>query len=157
MDLWQKMKKEYIAGGTSYRKLSRKYGVSETTLFKRGSAEGWTALRKQADSKRIEKTLESVSDAGSSADVEIYQAALRLLSEFQKSVTALTEDGAMTSGDLKDYGAALKSIKACLDRPTELDIQEQQARIEKLRKDTDAEADSDTEIQIKGWDENWAK
>ena len=44
---WEKIKAEYIKGGTSYRKLSEKHGVSFGTLKRRAGLEKWAELRAQ--------------------------------------------------------------------------------------------------------------
>ena len=41
---WKKIKSEYIAGGTSYRRLAEKYGVSFSTLRGIAEREKWTEL-----------------------------------------------------------------------------------------------------------------
>ena len=45
---WKKIKSDYIAGGTSYRKLAEKYGVSFSTLKDIARKEKWTDLREKA-------------------------------------------------------------------------------------------------------------
>ena len=48
---WKKIKSEYIAGGTSYRKLAEKYGVSFSTLKRVAVKEKWTDYREKAREK----------------------------------------------------------------------------------------------------------
>lgn len=48
---WNKIKAEYIAGGTSYRKLAEKYGVSKNVIQKRSQAGDWIELRRQVVDK----------------------------------------------------------------------------------------------------------
>lgn len=38
---WDRIKAEYLAGGTSYRQLAEKYGVVLKTLERRAKSEGW--------------------------------------------------------------------------------------------------------------------
>ena len=59
---WKRIKAEYIAGGTSYRKLAEKYSVSFSTLRKVAAKEKWTELRNKAGAKRDTKIVDSVSD-----------------------------------------------------------------------------------------------
>ena len=59
---WKKIKAEYIAGGTSYRKLADKYGVSFSTLRKVAAKEQWTELRNKTGAKRDTKIVDSVSE-----------------------------------------------------------------------------------------------
>ena len=58
---WKKIKAEYIRGGTSYRKLAEKHGVSFSTLRKVASKEKWTDLRNKAETKRDTKIIETIA------------------------------------------------------------------------------------------------
>lgn len=60
---WNAIKAEYIAGGTSYRKLAEKYGVSESTLKKKAAKECWKELRNQTGTETELKMKDSVSDS----------------------------------------------------------------------------------------------
>ena len=62
MSDWKKIKAEYIAGGTSYRKLAEKYGVSFSTLRKVAAKEQWTLLRNKAGAKRDTEIINSVGE-----------------------------------------------------------------------------------------------
>ncbi len=59
---WNKIKAEYIAGGTSYRKLAEKYGVSPSTLRKVAAKEQWTELRNKARTKRDSKLVDAIGN-----------------------------------------------------------------------------------------------
>lgn len=48
---WEKIKAEYLQGGTSYRKLAEKYSVSRTTLEQRARKEEWTKQREDVQCK----------------------------------------------------------------------------------------------------------
>ena len=52
---WSKIKAEYISGGTSYRKLAAKYGVSFNTLQGVAQREKWVELKNQAKDKSTTK------------------------------------------------------------------------------------------------------
>lgn len=154
---WNKIKKEYVSTGLSYRQLSEKYGVSHSQLMKRGAAEKWTELRKKKGRIAEERFVEKIAERDSKIDAAIFDAAMLLMNAYIKSISSMAEEPIPPSM-LKDYGTALKSIQSVLEKPTELDIQEQKARIDKLKKESAQEESSkDVEIQIKGWDESWAK
>ena len=44
---WKRIKAEYIAGGTSYRKLCEKYGCALSTIKRIARDEDWVGLRNQ--------------------------------------------------------------------------------------------------------------
>ena len=58
---WNKIKAEYIAGGTSYRKLAEKYGVDRNKIQVRATKENWVGLKSQAQAKTESKIVESIS------------------------------------------------------------------------------------------------
>ena len=48
---WTKIKAEWLKGGTSYKKLAEKYGLSERTIRDRASKEGWGKKKRQIADK----------------------------------------------------------------------------------------------------------
>ena len=63
---WNAIRAEYIGGGTSYRKLVDKYGVTLFSLKNRAKKEKWPELRAQAEHeaaiKSTQKTAEAAAD-----------------------------------------------------------------------------------------------
>lgn len=59
---WRKIKAEYISGHISQRALAEKYGVPMTTLVKHAKKEKWTAKRKEAENKAVEKASEKTAE-----------------------------------------------------------------------------------------------
>ena len=156
---WTKLKKEYIKGGISLRQLANKYGLKECTVLNRCTKEKWNEKRKQAAYKTETKTIEKIAEKNSEIDVSVFDAALKLLKAYADSVEAFSAGGTLPPAMLKDYASALKSIQSVLEKPTDLDIKEQEARIAKLRKDAekDDNAPNEISITIQGWDESWAE
>ena len=58
---WEKIKAEYIAGGTSYRKLAEKYEITLAVLRNVAEREEWVKLKAQAQHKINTKIVDSVS------------------------------------------------------------------------------------------------
>ena len=59
---WKRIKAEYIAGGTSYRKLAEKYKVKLSALRNVAEKEKWVELKTQAQHKTNTKIVDSVSE-----------------------------------------------------------------------------------------------
>ena len=59
---WKKIKAEYIAGGTSYRKLAQKYEVKLSALRNVAEKEKWVELKTQTQLKSNTKLVDSLSD-----------------------------------------------------------------------------------------------
>ena len=63
---WGAIRTEYIGGGTSYRKLAKKYSVSLKTLSDRAVREGWVTerdkVRNEGAAKAVQKTAEKIAN-----------------------------------------------------------------------------------------------
>lgn len=140
---WNKIKAEYIAGGTSYRKLAKKYGVSFSTLRGVAEREKWTDLRTQAQHNADTKLVETIGDKNGTYSVSINDVADKLLA---KITTMLDVDGLGTQG-MKHLTSALKDIKEIKGIKSDIDLKEQNARIDKLRKEIEGEK-TDTSITV---------
>ena len=145
---WKKIKAEYIAGGTSYRKLAEKYGVSFNTLKTRAVEEQWYELRQQKDHKTTTKIVESLSDKDAEKAVDIIDVADKLLNKISEYVEAIPLDLMSSTQAMKHLTSALKDIKEIKGIKSDADMREQEARIEKLRKEAEREDDSVQEIEI---------
>ena len=141
---WKKIKAEYIAGGTSYRKLAEKYKVSFSTLRKVAAKEEWTELRNKARTKTDTEIIDSVSTKNAKKAVDIVDVADKLLGK----ISELVEDMVVDTQSLKQLTSALKDLKEIKGYKSEADMREQEARIYKLRKDAEREDDTTNEIEI---------
>lgn len=150
---WKKIKAEYIRGGTSYRKLASKYGVSFSSIRRKAEKEKWTDLRTQTELKTDTKIIDSVVKEESERAVSIISVADTLLQKI--------EDGIKTGIYIKDASStrqivsALKDLREIKGLKSELDMQEQMARIERLRKDAQSDDNSqDIKIVIESSNDN---
>jgi hypothetical protein len=139
---WQKIKAEYIAGGTSYRKLAEKHGVKFSALRNVAEKENWVELKAQAQHKTNTKIVESISDKEAEKAVDIVDVADRLLGKITEVLDCVT-----STQDIRHLTSALKDLKDIKGIKSEADIREQEARIAKLQKEAQAE-EKDNEIQI---------
>ena len=137
---WKKIKAEYIRGGVSYRKLAEKYGVSFSTLRKVASKEKWTDLRKRSSRKSDEKIVESVASREAKRVDGIQTVADLLLERIKEGVTKGTL--IIDSQSIRQITASLKDLRDIKGIKSELDMQEQMARIEKLRKEATMDQES---------------
>ena len=129
---FKKIKAEYIRG-VSYRKLADKYGVSFSTIQKVGAKEKWTDLRKKSSRKADEKIVESVASREAKRVDGIQTVADMLLEKIKEGVA----DGTLIvdTQSIRHITSSLKDLRDIKGYKSELDMEEQLARIEKLRKD----------------------
>jgi hypothetical protein len=140
---WKKIKAEYIAGGTSYRKLAAKYGVSFSTLRGIAIREKWTELREQASTKSVAKLVESIGEQNGAYKGSINEVADKLLDK----ISNLLDEFDLDTQSIKHLTSSLKDIKDIKGIKSEIDLREQEARIDKLRKDV-MEEEKDKNITV---------
>lgn len=135
---WKSIKAEYIAGATSYRKLASKYGVSFSTLKEIARREKWTDLKQQAQHKADTKLVKTIGEQNGNYVVSINDVADKLL----EKITAMIELDYVSSQAIKQLTSALKDIKEVKGIKSDIDLREQEARIDNLRRQAMAEEDS---------------
>lgn len=135
---FSKLKKEYLKGGTSYRKLAKKYDVPLSTLKAVAAKEGWVELRNQTKAKTDTKTIEAISEKEAERAKRLLTISDRLLDRIEGMVEELTTgEVLMDRTTLKQITGALLDINKLQGNRDALDIEEQKARIAKLKKDTE--------------------
>lgn len=156
---WNPIKTEYIAGGTSYRKLAEKYGISFSKLKRIAIKEGWADLKEQARAEADTKMVKVVSEKQVDRLKRIHDVSDKLLNQIEHIVEQFTlKELVMNGQSLKHITGALKDIKDIQSLKSPLDIEEQQARIANLRKQAEQEDTStDVTITIEGGDDSWRK
>jgi uncharacterized protein YjcR len=140
---WKRIKAEYIAGGTSYRKLAEKYGVSFNTLKTHAIEEQWHKLRQQANHRATTKMVEAVSDKEAERIDKIVDVADKLLNKIADVIDLISD----TQG-LKHISSALKDIKDIKGFKSAADMREQEARIRNLEKQAKEEDHNSTDIKV---------
>lgn len=151
---WQAIKTEYITTQTSYRKLAQKYGVSATQICNVGRSEKWVEQREQYLNDTTAKTLKKISDQEVNRAAKIHSVADKLL----QKIEAMVDNGdGFTEKGIRALAAAVKDLKDIQGVRSELDKQEQKARIANLQKQ--AEKDDDTtgviEVVFAAGPEEW--
>lgn len=141
---WQAIKTEYITTDTSYRKLAQKYGVNYQAICHRSKEEGWIAQREQYRNSTITKTLEKISQQEANRAAKFHSVADKLLNK----IDALADRPGMMPKDVRYLVAAMKDLKEIHGIKSDLDTQEQEARIANLRKQADKTDDNKEPIQV---------
>lgn len=158
---WNKLKTEYIKGGTSYRKLCEKYDVPLSTLKRVAHDEDWVGLREQCKTKSATKIVEIESDRQADRMRRLLTVSDKLLMAVEDAVDKFQAGELMLDkGALKSLSGTIKDIKDIQSLKTSLDIEEQKARIAILKKQAEAESNGSTEVSITfGTDEEkaWAE
>ena len=156
---WQAIRNEYITTKTSYRKLAEKYGVHYKSIADKGKKENWEGLRSQVAHKTLTKTIDKVSTSQADKAAKLACVSDLLLDkvkdllENHPEILEDTQSLKHISGVLKDY-KEIQGIKG------QKDLEEQDARIAKLRREAEKEEDTNTEVVItfgSGGKKEWAE
>ena len=128
---WHKIKAEYIAGGTSYRKLAEKYGISRSKLQAVATKENWVDLKSQTQAKTESKLVDSISDKESKKATNIIDVADKLVEKIYEMLSA----DVTNAQSIKSLTSALRDLKEIKGYKSEADMREQEARIAKLQRE----------------------
>ena len=152
MEDWLKIKTEYITTDTSYRKLAEKYGVNYSVIGARARAEGWVEERTQFIHKTHTKTMEEISKNQAKRAAQIYKVADKLLLKIEAKADGKSP---MKEKDIRALTAALRDLKEIQNVRSDLDRQEQEARIANLRKQADPEQNETATLIVEGLPEEF--
>ena len=146
---WKKAKAEYIAGGTSYRKLAEKYKLPLGTLKRIAHDEDWVGLREQCKAKSVTKIIELESDKQANRMKRLLTVSDKLLQAVEDAVDRFQAgELQLDKGALKSLSGTIKDIKDIQSIKSELDIEEQKARIAILKKQAAADEAVDRDIKV---------
>ena len=142
---WQKIKTEYITTDTSYRKLAQKHGVHYNAIANRAKQEDWISQRNQFCDRTVTKTVTAISDKQVDRATRLNTVADKLLDKVEEYFET---DLPITATALKNLSDALRNIKETQMIRTEEDVEEQKARIAKLRKEAESESANNEPVRV---------
>ena len=146
---WKQLKREYIAGGTSYRKLAEKHKVSYNTLAKVAAKENWGSLKQETAEKITTKIVDIESDKQAERMKRLLTVSDMLLDAVEDAVSKFqAEELTLDKGALKSLSGTIKDIKDIQSIKTKLDIEEQKARIAILKKQAESDDKDSNEIKV---------
>ncbi len=152
---WNRIKADYIAGGTSYRKLCAKYGCSFTTLVRTAQREDWIGLRQQAENKAETKIINVVSEKKADIDKKYFDLVDKLM---QRAEEVIENTPIWQVQSIKEMASALKYLKECKGVKSDIDLREQEARIKNLEKQAEGEVtDTTVIVQFEEDISKWSK
>lgn len=127
---WTRIKAEYLAGGTSYRKLAKKYEVKLSALRSVAEREKWVELKTQTQHKTNTKLTETVSDKNAEIDDKYFRLVDKLLDKAEETIDDVDKWHPTL---LKEMATTMKYLKECKGIKSDADMREQEARIKKLQ------------------------
>ena len=143
---WQQIKTEYITTDTSYRKLAQKYGIDSAVIGRRAKGEEWVQLRQQHINNTQTKTLNAIASQQASRAARLQTVADKLLTKVERLVDE-GEELLTDTSVMRDIARVLKDIKEIQMIKSDADMDEQKARIDKLRKEAMVEKENN-EVKV---------
>lgn len=156
---WKAIETEYITTSTSYRKLADKYGIDQATISRKAKKEDWVSKRQHHLSKMQAKVLTADIKQKVSRAERLQGVADKLLNKVE-SIIESEALMAMDTQSIKHLSGVLKDIKDIQMIKSQKDLEEQDARIAKLRREAEKEEDTNTEVVItfgSGGKKEWAE
>ena len=154
---WKRIKAEYLAGGTSYRKLAKKYGITLAVLRNVAEREEWVKLKAQAQHKTNTKIVDAVSDKAAQKAIDIIDVADKLLGK----ISELMDEVPLDTQSMKHLTSALKDLKEIKGFKSDADMREQEARIRNLEKQAEKDENDSEDITVtfgtEGGQDKWAE
>lgn len=151
---WQTIKTEYITTNIGYRALAKKYDVPFTTLAERGGNEQWVEQKKRFRDETLTKTLKSISEQKIDNATKYAEVTDKLVDLVNGALTAV-EAESVSAKSLRALTAAVKELGEILGIKTELDLEEQSARIAHLRKQANLEEPKPIKLIVEGLPEEF--
>ena len=114
---WNAIRSEYIGGGTSYRKLAKKYGVSINTLSPLATAEGWVKMRQEAQDKATAKALQKTADIAADNATIAARIRTKLLRKLEREIDSLPDligsetRNSVTENEFSKDGRRIQKVK----------------------------------------------
>lgn len=142
----------------SYRKLAKKYKISESTLYKHAKTNKWHEEKLRHRQRVVAKAVAAIEDEQVKRLTKILQVTDSILAKISRFVEKTDDDTLLfNKQELNFLTRSIKDIKEIQSVKSKIDLQEQQARIDKLRKDAENKSDAPQAItiNIEGGESSW--
>lgn len=147
-ETWTQLRLEYISSKeVSIRGLQKKYGIPYNQIRNRCENEKWLEQREAVTDKSTQKSIDLISDYNAEKCTRAFLVADKVLGKLEQVVDTIDPEDTEALRMLKDATYTLKNMKEIGVFRSTLDKAEQEARINKLRKDAEEE-EVDTTITV---------
>jgi hypothetical protein len=143
---WKTIETEYVTTDISHIQLAEKYGIGRSRLSQYASKEKWKAKREEHRAKTVSKAVDAIGTKQATMAAKLYGVGGLLLDKVKSLLEDKPELLADTSS-MKDVSVVLKNLKDLMSVKSDADMREQEARIEKLRKEAMVEKENN-EVKV---------
>lgn len=134
---WRKIKTEYITSDKSLHRIAIDNEIRYDTIRLQSKKEDWKKLREKHREKTVQKTVEKIERQKVGQVEELRSTASAILAKANELIGSET----ISPQSLKSLSGVLRDVKEILDIKSDADLREQEARIKKLQKDAESDAD----------------
>ena len=149
---WDKIRREYVAGGTTAKRLSEKYNVPVATIYNHSRKERWAA-----EQKLHAETVRKKYAQKSAADIENIKRRIdgivAKLAERADTIAETLEKPA----DVRQLTLAVKDLADLVGKRDPLAAREMEARIKALERQAEPEQQEQIEIIIPDTAKDWSE
>ena len=147
---WKTIETEYVTTDISHRQLAEKYGICRSTISKKATDDKWSEKRNKHRDKTVSKAVNAVGTKQANMAAKLYGVGGLLLDRVKNLLEDNPEVLADTSS-MKDVSVVLKNLKDLMSVKSDADMREQEARIDKLRKEAMIEKENnEVKVTIQG-------
>lgn len=147
-ETWDKLRLEYISSSdVSMRGLQKKYGIPFNAIKNRVDSEGWKDQREEFKSKSMQKSIDLLADHNAEECSRAFRLASKVMTKLEEAVDSIDTHDDYAIKNLKEITSAIKNLKEIGVFRSQLDRMEQEARINKLRKDA-ADDTSTNDVKV---------
>lgn len=143
---WKTIETEYVTTDISHRQLAEKYGIGRSRLSQYASQEKWSEKRDKHRAKTVSKAVNAIGTKQAERTAKLIGVSDLLLDKI-KSLLEADEELLVDTSVMKDVSIVLKNLKEIQMIKSEADLREQEARIDKLRKEAMVEKENN-EIKV---------
>ena len=145
---WDKLKREYVTTDISQRKLAKKYDIPYSNLSRMATKDKWSDARTQFKSRVNAKSLAKAEAKATDYKSFLYDIAYRVAGQLNDLINEYDIAQLIALGvKPKDITGAIKELEDALHVKSSEDLREQEARIDKLRKEAEG-TQTDKEITV---------
>lgn len=144
---WKTIETEYVTTDVSHRQLAEKHGICRSTISKKAMAEKWSEKRNKHRAKMVSKTMDAIASQQASRLAKLISVSDILLDKI-KDLSETSPEVLMMPQNMKYISGVLKDIKDVQMIKSDADMREQEARIEKLRKEAMVEKENNRPIEV---------
>ena len=144
---WKTIETEYVTTDISHRELAKKHGIGRSRISEVASKEKWKEKRDKHRAKTVAKAVNAVGTKQANMAAKLYGVGGLLLDRVKGLLEENPELLADTSS-MKDVSVVLKNLKDLMSVKSEADMREQEARIEKLRREAQKGEESARAIEV---------